>query len=158
MSHTNQPGAKKTSKAVRLVAVGCGTEFWLCGVEVYRVLTDGRPTNLDTDGLPMGRRWECASDHWMRYRDVFSWAQDQGGHHAPGLWDTLMQSALDGRWPFSASVSIHFHPWAPSPPYPGCISERRSRKGLDESVRPLQQSLRDRRQKPPAMTRCRRHG
>ena len=51
--------------------------FWSDGVDIWRVT--GPFVGLDTYGLPMGRRWECAATQWPRVRGVlYAWAADVG--------------------------------------------------------------------------------
>jgi hypothetical protein len=62
----------KNANAVE-VARGEGWSFWQIGDQVYRSANN---PGFDTDGLPLGRRWESSIDHWNRYRVVFAWAVD----------------------------------------------------------------------------------
>lgn len=45
-------------------------ELWCIGKEVYRV---NKPVTMDTDGNPMGMRWECSYNAFLVWekRDVF---------------------------------------------------------------------------------------
>jgi hypothetical protein len=58
--------------AIRL-ATGEGTDFWRISAEVYRAPAGAE---LDTYGLPMGRRWECGFSHWLHFRSTYPWAKD----------------------------------------------------------------------------------
>jgi hypothetical protein len=57
----------------KIIASGDGFDFWLIGNEIYRTRMN---SGLDTDGMPMGKRWECSLERWKQYRQVFSWAKD----------------------------------------------------------------------------------
>ena len=58
----------------RKIASADECDFWKIGKEIFRVKI---PYELDTWGLPMGRRWECSEAHWIIFRHtVFSWARD----------------------------------------------------------------------------------
>ena len=60
------------------IAQGEGTTFWLIAGEVYRAQASAA---LDTFGHPMGKRWECSHAQWMRFREVYSWAEDLPSAH-----------------------------------------------------------------------------
>lgn len=67
MTTTNQPLPPTP------IAEGDGETFWLIGGEVYRAPAGAE---IDTFGHPMGKRWECSHAHWLRFRELFSWAKD----------------------------------------------------------------------------------
>jgi hypothetical protein len=48
-------------------------EFWKIGDDVYR-----SPVNSIKDvwNCPASIRWECSYSHWLKYREVYSWATD----------------------------------------------------------------------------------
>jgi hypothetical protein len=60
-------------RAATEMARGEGWSFWSIGTEVFRSATG---SGLDTTGAPLGKRWECSLDQWLRYRTVFAWAKD----------------------------------------------------------------------------------
>jgi len=46
-------------------------DFWHIGENIYASPVDAE---MDTQGFPMGKRWECTLNHWNHYKDtVFSW-------------------------------------------------------------------------------------
>lgn len=50
-------------------------EMYQVGNNVYRV---GRGWLPDIDGKPQGMRWECTTDHWNRFRSIYSWIEEEG--------------------------------------------------------------------------------
>ncbi|MEK9810190.1 MAG: hypothetical protein VW362_07055 [Candidatus Nanopelagicales bacterium] len=57
-----------------MVARGGEVCFWRIGDDIYR--TTGTVPGVDVYGLPMGRRFECSTLHWERFRGVYTWAID----------------------------------------------------------------------------------
>lgn len=55
------------------LAAGAGWDFVLFGSEVYRVRSEWSP---DSQGFPMGARWECSLVHWTRFRAIYDWVKD----------------------------------------------------------------------------------
>lgn len=53
----------------RKIAIGPEVDFWLIEDEVYRAPKDAE---LDTDGIPLGSRWECPLTHWTQFRKIFN--------------------------------------------------------------------------------------
>ena len=75
-------GVNKARKAIiahfqnanpKIIAKGEGWEFWLIGNDVWRTREGSQ---IDTQGMPMGKRWESSYEQWKRFRQVFAWAKD----------------------------------------------------------------------------------
>jgi hypothetical protein len=66
-----------------LIASGGGFDFWERNNFVYRNKTEDREQR-DTQGNPIGLRWECSIATWQQFRkSAFAWVNDIKGEPKP---------------------------------------------------------------------------
>lgn len=66
----------QVAASVRAIAGNDSVSYWLIGSDVHRVNSRASDVHFDSWGVPMGSRWECSHDHWLRFRACFDFVAD----------------------------------------------------------------------------------